>query len=126
MKMPNFRLYETQATASLFVAILGLFCIAILTVFVFKGFSAEFMVVRYNPKGDIGAYRRPLVLGLTAVSAGLGAVAGLLGYNSLGQKRNNKQGRSWLGMTIGAFVLAAAPVLLFAWMQFSDPIITAR
>ncbi len=126
MKLPNFRLYDTQATTALCVAILGLVGVAMLTFCVFKGFSAEFMVVRYNPKGDIGAYRKPLVYGLTAVTGVLGMVAGILGYNSLGQKRNSKPGRSWLGMTIGALALAAAPVLFFAWVQFNDPIIAVR
>ncbi|MFH1419763.1 MAG: hypothetical protein ABII12_15935 [Planctomycetota bacterium] len=126
MKMPNFRLYDTQATTSLCVAILGLVCIAMLAVFVFRGFNAENMVVPYNPKGGLGVYRKPLVYGTTAVSALLGMTAGFLGYNSLGQKRNSKQGRSWLGMTAGALVVAAAPILFFAWQQFSDPIITAQ
>ncbi len=121
--MPNLRLYETQATASLFTALAGLVCVAALTVMVFHNFNAELMVASYNPAGGLGAFRRPLVMATTPLTFLLGLVAGLLGFNSLGQKRNSKQGRSWLGLSLGTLVMAAAPVLFYAWTRFSEPLI---
>jgi len=123
MKLPNFRLYPVQATASLFIAALGLLCVVALTYFVFHGFDNQDKVVRYDPEGSLGAYRRPLVYGATAIALAIGGAAGLLGFNSLGQKRNDRQGRSWLGMSLGALVVAIAPVLFYAWQKLSEPII---
>ncbi len=123
MKLPNFRLYGVQATASLLIAVLGLLCLAALTYFVFHGFNNQETVIRYDPQGRFGAYRPSLVYGTTAIAFVVGGVAGLLGFNSLGQKRNEKQGHSWLGMTLGALVVAVAPVLFFAWQKLSEPII---
>jgi hypothetical protein len=123
MKLPNFRLYDVQATASMLLGILGFLCVIALTWFVFHGFNWNEKVVRYDPEGGMGAYRRPLVLGATALAVLIGVTAGALGYNSLGQKRNARQGRSWLGMTVGALVVAGAPILLYAWQRFSEQII---
>jgi hypothetical protein len=123
MKLPNFRLYDVQATASTLLGILGLCCVLALVCFVFKGFNWQEKVVRYNPDAGMGAYRKPLVIGTTALAALIGISAGALGFNSLGQKRNSRQGRSWLGMSVGALVLAGAPVLFYAWERFSEPII---
>jgi hypothetical protein len=80
-------------------------------------------VIHYDPESGLGAYRRPLVFGATAIAVVIGGTAGLLGFNSLGQKRNDKQGRSWLGMTLGALVVALAPVLFYAWQKLSEPVI---
>jgi len=123
MKLPNFRLYDVQATAAMLAGIAGLLSVIALTWFVFHGFSWEEKVVQYDPERGLGAYRKPLVMLTTAVAVVVGGTAGLLGFNSLGQKRNARQGRSWLGMTIGALVVAAAPILLVAWLRFSEPII---
>jgi formate hydrogenlyase subunit 3/multisubunit Na+/H+ antiporter MnhD subunit len=126
MKLPNFRLYDVQATASMVIGILGLLCIVVLAWFVFHNFDMQEKVVHYNPDGGLGAYRRPLVMLFTAVALLVGATAGILGFNSLGQKRNNLQRRSWLGMTVGALVVAGAPILLYAWLRFSEALIRAH
>lgn len=123
MKLPNFRLYAVRATASVLIAAAGLLCLVCLTYFVFHGFDSQDKVVRYDPMGGLGAYRRPLVFGTTAIALVVGGVAGVLGFNSLGQKRNEKQGYSWLGMTLGALVVAVAPVLFYAWQKLSEPVI---
>jgi quinol-cytochrome oxidoreductase complex cytochrome b subunit len=123
MKLPNFRLYGVQATASLLIAAAGLLCIVALIYFVFHGFDTQEKVIHYDPESGLGAYRRPLVFGATAIAVVIGGTAGLLGFNSLGQKRNDKQGRSWLGMTLGALVVALAPVLFYAWQKLSEPVI---
>ncbi|MBN2560257.1 MAG: hypothetical protein JXQ75_04940 [Phycisphaerae bacterium] len=123
MKLPNLRLYDTQATASMFLGFLGLFCLIMLALFVLYGLDTELMVIPYNPDGTKGQFRKALVFLMTAITMLVGAVAAVLGFTSLGQRRNTKQGRSWLGMTIGALVLAITPVLFFAWRELSEPLI---
>jgi hypothetical protein len=123
MKLPNLRLYETQAQASLVLSVLALVGTLLLALFVFKGFDAEQKIVVYNPEGGFGVLRRPLVFGGSAMVILVGGTAGILGFNSLGQKRNKKQGLSWLGMCLGALAVAIAPILFYAWRVFSEPII---
>lgn len=126
MKLPNFRLYETQATASVILGVFCILCVLLLVGFVFRGFDTELKTISYDPRGGLGQFRKPLVYVTTVAVVGSGAVAGLLGFSSLGQRRNLKQGRSWLGMTLGALAVAVAPVLFFAWRLFSEPIIRDR
>ncbi len=123
MKLPNFRLPETQAKASMFFAVLALLALAALVFFVFKGFQFEDRVIPYNADAGMGRFRRYLVFGGTAATLLVGATAGLLGFNSLGQKRNNRQGYSWLGLLIGAMAVSLAPVLFFAWQELSEAVI---
>lgn len=125
MKRPNFRLYGTQATASVYLGVFGLLLIAMLTVFVFKGFNFEHRVVPYNAKEGLSRFRPYLVYAATAMSLVTGFVAGTLGFSSLGQKRNQKQGRSWLGMLTGAMVISLAPILFIIWQSFSEALILA-
>jgi hypothetical protein len=123
MKLPNFRLYETQATFSMLLGLAGGICAAMLAVCVFRGFDTAEFAVTYDPDGRFGRFRRPLVYGLTVITVLAGVVAVWVGFRSLGERRNTRQSHSWLGMMLGALVVAAAPVLCFAWRQFGQPLI---
>ncbi|MCB9852138.1 MAG: hypothetical protein H6819_03510 [Phycisphaerales bacterium] len=120
MKLPNLRLHETQAQFAAILGVLALFCLVALTYAVFRGFNQDMMAIIFNPSAGLGKYRKLGVFAGTAVTLGVGVTAGLLGFNSLGQKRNTKQGMSWLGLAFGALAVSAAPVLLFAWMQLNQ------
>jgi hypothetical protein len=123
MKMPNFRLYDTQATTALLagaLAFVGLLC---LTVVVFKGLDTQQWVIPFSDRLGWSQYRQPIIYAATPIILLLGITAGILGFRSLGQSRNTRQGRSWMGMTLGAVCVALAPVMIWAWMQLSEPII---
>jgi hypothetical protein len=123
MKLPNLRLHETQAWVSALFGAAAIFGLLVLSYVVFKGFDWEMKAINFNPNGGLGKYRKILVFAGGALTMGVGLTAGLMGFNSLGQKRNTKQGMSWLGMALGAVSVAVAPVLLFAWMELSQAII---
>lgn len=127
MKIPNLRLYETQATASLWISILSLLCIPVLAFCVFKGSNANYgsISILYNAEEGLGRFRPYLVYGSAAATFLAGFLAGILGFNSLGQKRNSKQGLSWTGMLIGALAMSIAPILFFVWREFSEKAILA-
>lgn len=114
MKMPNFRLYDTQA---LFSAILGAialaFVIAMLIV-VSRNFDPHQKVIWFNPKSR---YREPIIFAATGGAILFGIISGSMGFNSLGQKRNNRQGMSWLGMALGAVSMVLAVIGLVAWQK---------
>ncbi len=124
MKLPNFRLYDTQALFGAVLAILALLVLPVLLVLIFKNFDTQQNVIWINPgsKG-FGKYREPLVLVASAVIVLLGAIGGILGFNSLGQKRNNRQGLSWIGLAFGALSIVLAALSLVAWMQLKLPIV---
>jgi hypothetical protein len=125
MKIPNLRLYETQATASVWLSILSLICVVGLTYCVFKGFNSTYQSIPYNAEAGYGRFRPYLVYGGAAATFLSGFLAGVLGFSSLGQKRNPKQGRSWIGMLIGALAMSIAPILFFVWREFSEQAILA-
>ncbi len=123
MKLPNFRLYNIQATTSLIFAVLGFGFLLVQVVFTFKGLDSEYWRIPYNAAGGWGAMRRPIVYGCTAICFVLGAAAGVVGFRSLGQKRNDRQSHSWAGTLLGPVVLAIALVVFFAWRTLSEPAI---
>src|SRR5262245_11738848 len=125
MKSLNFRLSTTQATAGLLVGALALFTTACLALIVFKGFDRKQMVIPYNEKFGMSAYRKPLVYVATPVALVLGLTGGILGFRSLGHQRNTKQGHSWLGLLLGAMAVATAPVMFYAWQRLAEPVILA-
>lgn len=126
MKMPNFRLYDTQATFGMLASFAGLACICLLAVAVLKNLDTSNWVIPYNTEVAPSKFRKPFVFAMTPVAVVLGASGGILGFRSLGQARNTKQGRSWLGMTLGALTIALAPVLFATWSQLSEPMIVDR
>lgn len=123
MKLPNFRQYDTQATFGALLGVFGLMGLAVLTVVTFRNFNTKQGVIWFNPSEGFGRYREMIILSLTAITALIGIIGGALGFNSLGQKRNNKQGLSWTGMMLGAFATIAALVVLFAWLRLKMAII---
>jgi len=126
MKLPNLRLDETKAAVSLVLGLAALLGLVVLAVFVFKGFVWAEKVIPYNAKEGMGRFRPYLVYGATAATCGVGFLAGLLGFQSLGQKRNNKQSHSWGGLAAGAVGISLAVVLFFAWRIMSEPAILAQ
>ncbi len=124
MKMPNFRLYETQATSAMLAGVLGFIFLMGLAVVVFKGLDTQQWIIPYSDRLGWSQYRQSVIYASTPVVLLLGALAGILGFRSLGQARNTKQGRSWMGMTLGAICLALAPVMISAWIQLSEAVIT--
>jgi hypothetical protein len=123
MKLPNLRLSETQANLALVFSLLGVISLPVLAFLVFKNFDFTDKSIRYNPDVGLGQYRGPLIYVGTGLASGACILAGLLGFNSLGHKRNNKQTYSWLGMLLGAVTFALLIVMFFAWRQLSEPLI---
>ena len=123
MKLPNFRLYETQATASLVAGVACILCLVALSYAVFHNFDSRAGVISYNSEAGMGQYRQMLVMLGSAMTGGLGLLAGILGYSSLGQKRNTTQGRSALGLILGSIAVGLTPVLFYAWRSLAEAII---
>ncbi|HUN82342.1 MAG TPA: hypothetical protein VMV81_12635 [Phycisphaerae bacterium] len=123
MKMPNFRLSETQATASVVFGTLAIAALIVLSAVVLKNFNTQTWTILFKETSTFGKYRKILVFLFATVSAMLGVAAVTMGFKTLGHKRNTKQSRSFLGMAAGGVALALAPVLLFMWIMRAEAII---
>lgn len=124
MKMPNFRLAETQATASLVVGSLGILGLLALSAVVFKNFNTTTWTILYNEFSPLGKYRKMLVFIFGSIDVMLGIAAIVMGFKTLGHKRNTMQGRSFLGMAAGGMALALSPVFMVMWVTRAEAVIT--
>ena len=60
---------------------------------------------------------------LTALTLLIAFGAGALGFNSLGQKRNEKPGLSWLGLAVATLCIPAALFFFFFWRTFAEAVL---
>lgn len=120
MKLPNFRLFDTQALFAALLGVSAMMMIAAEAVLVFRQYDSKSAVIWYpaKPKG-IQKYRLPLIYATGAAAVVLGGIGLALGFNSLGEKRNTRQRLSWLGLATGGFGVVGACILLFAWWNLS-------
>ena len=114
----SLRRYEDQATASVVLAIAALILAMPLAYLVFRNFNPEFGWIWYNPKSP----RRLLVLLFAAMTGGTALLGFGFGLNSLGQRRNTNQGRSWLGFALGGVGMLLAFLLLTCFWLMGKPI----
>jgi hypothetical protein len=123
MKMPNFRLSETQAIFGALIGVVSVLSLVALAAITFRNFREG--RIWYDPQGSgLTGYRRPLIFALTGMTIVLSGIGGMLGFSSLGHKRNNRQGLSWIGLMLGAFCITGAAVCWYAWFRLNEPIIS--
>lgn len=104
----SLRRYETQAQFGAVLSVVGLVMLIPLAVLVFRNIDLEELAIYYgNP------LRQILVLGFGGLAFSLGFAASGLGYNSAGQRRNEKPGLSWLSFFLGAVAMCLAIILVF-------------
>ncbi len=109
--LDKLRRFDVQAT-----------CAGVLSVLAVPPFlaAATLEIQRYNADlgqivyGSRGLFL-PVFLACVLISMALAAVGLLLGWNSAGQRRNDKPMRSWLGFFVGAGVLTFDVVLMIAF-----------
>ena len=109
--------YETQARFGLLIALVALLCLlgqVGVTLNVHKGFEGldrEQWIIRYGHARKLGVYAA------TAVTIAAAVIAVGFGYNSAGQRRNDRPGMSWAAFFIGASVVCGA-VIVFMIFRF--------
>lgn len=123
MAMPNFRLAETQARWSVYLIVVALIGLGMTAYVVFEGFSWQERSIPFDPMGRFGKIRQPLVLLGVAATILVSLTSAGMGYSSLGERRNEKQSWSWLGLLFGALFAAIAVILFMSWRFLSLPII---
>ncbi|MFQ5491812.1 MAG: hypothetical protein ACE5GE_13920 [Phycisphaerae bacterium] len=118
MAKSSIRRFDVQAKWSLaFSVASGLCCLALMALLA-RNWRGDIQQILYRAEGK---YQPVIVLvaGLTMLLSTVGLV---FGFNSAGQRRNEKQMLSWLGFFGGTAVLALAVVLFAAFVLLRLPV----
>lgn len=104
----SLRRYDTQARASVVISLASVASLLGMVVILIRNFDWTELTIVYGNQ----AYRL-MVFGAAFVTMCLAAFGFGFGFNSAGQRRNDKPQLSWTGFFISAAVLCLTIVLLF-------------
>lgn len=108
--MSSLRRYDVQAT---FAFVLGVISVAPLAVAVWltlRNYQSELGQILYGSRSYLLVHHGSLVGAMVP-----SFLAILLGWNSAGQRRNEKQSSSWIGFFVGGTVLTVAIIVLIGF-----------
>ena len=113
MGLSSLRRFDVQATYAAVLSALSAGPAVLAGVLLLQRYNSELAQIIYGSKGKF----LPTFLGCVLASMLLGGTGSVLGWNSAGQRRNDKPARSWLGFFLGGGVLTLDLVLILAfWM----------
>jgi len=111
-----FRRYDVQATYAMIFSLVGVPTCLAAGVFLIQRYDSKMGQIVYGSKGMfVPALAVCLALSLLPAFVGF-----LFGLSSAGQRRNDKQSRSWIGFFVGGLVctLDVIMVLAFVLLRF--------
>ena len=111
MRLGSLRRFDVQATYASVLAIISAAPALAAATLMLRRYNSELGQVVYGS----GSRFLPVFLGIILVSMLFSAVGLLLGWNSAGQRRNDKPARSWIGFFLGGGVLTFDLILLIAF-----------
>jgi len=109
----SIRRYDVQATYSLALSFISLIPFVAAAWLFLRNLHWDLHQVIYNSRGPF----LPIFLAcamLAMLSAALGFV---LGWNSAGQRRNDRPGQSWTGFFLGGIIVTLDLILLIAFFM---------
>ena len=112
MGFGHLRRYDVQAKYALGLSLFSLFPLMAGVVLALRNYHNDVRQIIYASNTYMLA-----LLGCIALSMLLGAVGCLFGWNSAGERRNDKPRHSWAGFFVGGAVLTGAMILLIAFMM---------
>ncbi len=110
MARSSLRRYDVQARYACALSLVSILPFAAAAIATWQRYDGGLGQIVY---GSVGYYI-PAVLACILLSIVPGTLGCLLGFSSAGQRRNDKQGRSWTGFFVGGAVLTFDLVLLIA------------
>lgn len=113
MAAMNLRRYDVQATYATVLSLVSVVPFLGALVLAASRFDPQLAQIRYGSEGKFVVAFASCVL----ISMAPSAIGFALGWNSAGQRRNDKQGRSWTGFFVGGLVLTLDLVLLLAFYK---------
>jgi hypothetical protein len=117
--LSKLRRYDVQATYSIALSLVALAPFGAAAVLLARNFDREGRVFAYGE----GSPYLPVLLVLVGVSFLISAGGSLLGLSSAGQRRNDKNQRSWIGFLFGGLLATLSIImgLAFILMRFQIP-----
>jgi hypothetical protein len=107
------RRYDVQAGYACGLALVSVLPLLAAAALAYRNYHHHLGQIIYGEKSLF----LPVFAGLVLLSMVPGAIGLALGWNSAGQRRNDKPARSWVGFFLGGGVLTADTILLIAlWM----------
>jgi hypothetical protein len=103
----SLRRFDVQAKTSVVVSLMSVVSLLGLIGVVLRRFDFNELVIYYGSPTKMAVYAA------TAVTLLLSAIGLAMGFNSVGQRRNDKQAWSWAGFFMGAGVFCAALVVFY-------------
>ena len=110
MTRGSLRRYDVQARYASVLALASILPFAAAAIATLQRYNSSLGQIVYGAAG----YYVPAVLACILLSIVPAALGCLLGFNSAGQRRNDRQGRSWTGFFVGGAVLTFDLILLIA------------
>ena len=111
----SLRRYDTQARVSVIVSLASVVSLIAMVVMLIRNFVWSELVIFYgNP-----VYKM-IVYGAAFATLVMSAFGFGFGFNSAGQRRNDKPRLSWIGFFIGAVAMCLTIVLLFLFRSRSE------
>jgi hypothetical protein len=114
----HLRRYDVQATYGCALSLVSLAPFAGAVVLSFRNYHHDLGQILYSAEGAF----LPIFLVCLLVSIAPSTIGFFLGWNSAGQRRNDKPVRSWIGFFIGGGVLTFDLILLVAFWMLRVPI----
>lgn len=111
MALGSLRRFEVQARVSVILAVVSVVPLVIAAALVYRNYHAELRQIIYGAEGRFV----PLFLGMVLCSLLPAFLGFVLGWNSAGQRRNDKPMRSWVGFFVGGGVVTLDIVLMWAF-----------
>ena len=120
MDRSSLRRYDVQARYACALSLVSILPFAAAAIATWQRYDGGLGQIVY---GSVGYYI-PAVLACILLSLVSGTIGCLLGFNSAGQRRNDKQGRSWTGFFLGGSVLTLDLILLcaFYFLRLPQPV----
>ncbi len=111
MAFGHLRRYDVQAKYALIASLVSVPPLVGTCWLVSSRFNAELQQIVYGSEGRFV----PALFGCVFLSSVPAFVAFVLGWNSAGQRRNDKSTRSWIGFFVGGTVVTGNMIVLIAF-----------
>lgn len=112
MGLGNFRKFDVQACWSLALSCVGAVCAAGAVAMIMYRWDPQLQSIVYGH----GTKYTPVFMAAIAVGIFASLFGLFLGWNSAGQKRNDRQQFSWIGFFLGTFALSVVIVSAYAYV----------
>ncbi|MCH9058369.1 MAG: hypothetical protein IIB55_07060 [Planctomycetes bacterium] len=113
MARSSLRRYDVQATYALGASLFSVVPLIVAVVLLLRNWDPNLGAVVYGFKGKFLP-----ILGVCVALAGVtGAVGVVMGLNSAGQRRNDKERRSWIGFFLGGAVVTGSIIVGIAFLM---------